>query len=69
MITISETKNKYARRAYILAMNLVMIIMMTVSVPLFVLAGIVDGVIEGASRCYHRLKEFPDMFRDSWGLW
>lgn len=69
MITISETKNKLARRAYIVAWSFVVVVMYALAIPAYIIAGIIDGIVEGVERLIPRMKEIPETLRGAWRLW
>lgn len=69
MITIYETKNKLARRAYIVAWSIVALAMYALAIPAYVIAGTIDGIVEGVERLIPRMKEVPETLRGAWRLW
>lgn len=69
MITISETKNKYARRAYIVVWSIVAMAMYALAIPAYIIAGVIDGIVEGVERLIARMKEVPETLISAWRLW
>lgn len=69
MITIYETKNKYARRAYIVVWSVVTVVMYALAIPAYVIAGAIDGIVEGVGRLVPRMKELPETLISGWRLW
>jgi hypothetical protein len=68
-MTIAGTKNRYARRAYIMVWSAVMVLLMIIAIPAFFVAGIIDGLIDAFERWCDRFRDAPEMFRGAWGLW
>lgn len=69
MITIYDTKNKYARRAYIVAWSIVTLAMYALAIPAYIIAGTIDGIVDGVERLIPRMKEVPETLRGAWRLW
>lgn len=69
MITISDTKNKYARRAYIVAWSFVALVMYALAIPAYIIAGAIDGIVEGFERLVPRMREIPETLISAWRLW
>lgn len=69
MITIYETRNKYARRAYIVVWSIVTLAMYVLAIPAYVIAGAIDGIVEGVERLITRMKELPETLISAWRLW
>lgn len=69
MITIAETKNKYARRAYIVAWTVMAALFYSVIFPVYFLAIAVAGAIDTIISGWSRLVEALSSFRYAWGMW